>query len=131
MSILIPLFSVISCQSKPLFSFLSFCFFCHLNALNLTFFIFYFLVGGGGGYKLTNPLPILCFLELSYPFVDVALILFEGFEEHKSGVWRRKHRANGFGFTSCSWWWRACHWVSLRLIFLFLNVENTTEKRKE
>ncbi|KAG6604421.1 Cytokinin riboside 5'-monophosphate phosphoribohydrolase LOG3, partial [Cucurbita argyrosperma subsp. sororia] len=36
----------------------------------------------------------------------------EGFEEHKPGVWRRKHRANGFGFTSRSWRWRTCHWLT-------------------
>ena len=86
MSILIPLFCVISCQSKSLLVFFfSLPFKC--LELELSFWL--------QTNKLTH-LPIPCLLEFCYPFV------VEGFEEHKSGVWRRKHRANGLGFTSCS-----------------------------
>ena len=37
----------------------------------------------------------------------------EGIKKHWSGVWRGQHWPNGFDFSGCSWWWEACHWVSL------------------
>lgn len=44
------------------------------------------------------------------------LFTFTGFKEHWSCLWRWKHRSDGFGFPSCSWWWSPCYWVTLRLI---------------
>jgi len=53
-------------------------------------------------------------------FTLMWLTHIEGFKEHWFGVWRRKHRPHGSGFTSCSWWWEACYWVSNELVaFLF------------
>ena len=51
-----------------------------------------------------------CCLSLSKQVIFL-LIVYEGLKEHWSGLWRWKHWSNGFGFTSCSWWWQARYWV--------------------
>jgi len=52
----------------------------------------------------------------------------EGVKEYWSSVWRRKHWSNGFGFTSCSWWWKTCHrvwpFISFPQSFHFYEIVN-------
>lgn len=67
----------------------------------------------------------LLFVSVIIVFLGCLMLLLmvsEGLKEHWSGLWRRKHWFNGFGFPSCSWWWSACHRVSLfsSPLFFFL-----------
>lgn len=50
----------------------------------------------------------LLFASVTLVFLGCLMLLLmvsEGLKEHWSGLWRRKHWFDGFGFPSCSWWW--------------------------